>query len=346
MGLRPLIMVERAPPGRRDQDETRDGPGVALRGRWRSRPRDRRRSPGTRASRVAHGGAGPAHRGSRDRDAIVVQPRSCRVAEAWPIHDDAAAVIEPPGESFQLIPGRDRAHGRQHQDRVGTRWTRHSSYPTGTGVPRQLQANVFASINGIRPPFPGPGRCFKVQRCRLAVTRPLPRQGAPPGDRGGRYRHIGTRPRPYRACRERFIASAIILLPGGQQRVRSPRHCRSLRTPGSAPPTLGWYLHQRRCASTMRPGAAACPGIACVEALGAAHTCQVRRTHLVVPATCPCSGEPAKHAPSGTGIAPAPRCDNWISPVGTRNLRRGSSARRSLLRCGQPGTAAGGSALR
>ena len=91
------------------------------------------------------------------------------------------------------------------------------SYPTGTGVPRQLQANVFASINGDPTALPWPRPLLQGPALMALMTRPLPRQGA--HSRRSRWPvspHLGTRSRPYRAGREALLSpSAIILLPRG-----------------------------------------------------------------------------------------------------------------------------------
>ena len=231
--------------------------------------------------------------------AIVVQPRSCRVAEAWPIHDDAAAVIEPPGESFQLIPGRDRAHGREHQDRVGTRWTR-ALVPDRHGRPA-----------------PAPGERVRFNQwgsdCPSLAQAAASRFSADGVDDAPSPEAGGTLPTIEVAGIATFghTFSPVPGVPGGSFIAKCHHLAAGLR--GNRSGRLGLRsLAHSRFSSFQRvdqpPGAAACLASLATEALSALLTCQFRRTHLVVPATTRCSsGEPAEACSSGARIAPAPR---------------------------------------
>ena len=277
--------------------------------------------------------------------AIVVQPRSCRVAEAWPIHDDAAAVIEPPGESFQLIPGRDRAHGRQHQDRVGTRWTRalvpdRHGRPApapgervrfnqwGSDRPSLAQAAASRSSADGLDDAPSPEAGVTLPAIEVAGIATFGHTSSPvPGVPGGAS-----------------SPSAIILLPRGGATGSVPSVLSlTAHSPFSSPQRSAGILHPRRCVTVRThrrcPGATACLASLATEA---SRRCSYASFGVL---TWSCRPPPLfggrtcrSMLPPERGSLPLRGCDNWISPVGTRNLRRGSSARRSLLRCGQPGT--------
>ena len=75
---------------------------------------------------------------------VVVQPVPRRIAEAGPVGDTAAG-LELIGESFQLVPGRDRA--QRWQQRIGSASAGPDiSYSTGMAS-RATQANVIGPVD-------------------------------------------------------------------------------------------------------------------------------------------------------------------------------------------------------